>query len=190
MTTAVLAFCLGPFPDDHTYAFHSRKPDIQYSLVCHPHHIIYNMCAYFSFCSRISHLTGLQVEDLAVASPATVSRCGMVYMEPSALGIHPLVTSWLDRLPPGAREQRTVLQDMCDGLLAEGLALVRKQLKETVGSVNNNLVASCLNVMDSLLVPWTRTEGAVRLWYYYVTLSTCMLFLALRCQKHCRMQLA
>lgn len=40
-----------------------------------------------------------EVADLAVASPATVSRCGMVYLEPSVLGLQPFIDCWMKRLP-------------------------------------------------------------------------------------------
>lgn len=40
-----------------------------------------------------------EVADLAVASPATVSRCGMVYLEPAVLGLQPYLNCWVKGLP-------------------------------------------------------------------------------------------
>ena len=36
-----------------------------------------------------------EVEDLSQASPATVSRCGMVLLEPHELGHNVLITSFM-----------------------------------------------------------------------------------------------
>jgi len=38
-----------------------------------------------------------EVEDLSQASPATVSRCGMVFMEPKQLGHSVLITSYCNQ---------------------------------------------------------------------------------------------
>ncbi|KAL0019092.1 hypothetical protein WJX77_000912 [Trebouxia sp. C0004] len=100
-----------------------------------------------------------EVEDLAVASPATVSRCGMVYMEPTSTGLQPLATSWLDTLPPGAAEGKELLGKLWLDIVPEAVHFVRRHLKEPVTTVDNALVASCFSIMDALLKPYVRQEG-------------------------------
>ena len=53
-----------------------------------------------------------EVQDLAVASPATVSRCGMVYLEPSILGLSPFVRCWLRALPESVRGYKEDLHSL------------------------------------------------------------------------------
>uniref|UniRef100_A0A9J8CG81 Dynein axonemal heavy chain 12 n=1 Tax=Cyprinus carpio carpio TaxID=630221 RepID=A0A9J8CG81_CYPCA len=69
--------------------------------------------------------------DLSQASPATVSRCGMIYMEPSQLGWTPLVLSWMRTLPDPLQSQdnTTLLQQLFEWLLPPALVLLRKQCR-------------------------------------------------------------
>eukprot|EP00698_Gefionella_okellyi_P007651 TRINITY_DN186_c0_g4_i1.p1 TRINITY_DN186_c0_g4~~TRINITY_DN186_c0_g4_i1.p1 ORF type:complete len:3955 (+),score=1074.62 TRINITY_DN186_c0_g4_i1:43-11907(+) len=94
-----------------------------------------------------------EVQDLAVASPATVSRCGMVYCPPSTIGWKPYVKSWLDRLPQKMTEElKTFLWGQFDKFVDDGLKFVRKNCKEDIASVDLNLVVSLCMLYQSLVV--------------------------------------
>ncbi len=58
-----------------------------------------------------SHIP-LQVQDLAQASPATVSRCGMVYVDPGQLKWMPYVKTWLDTLSDKLRRETRLGSDI------------------------------------------------------------------------------
>lgn len=53
-----------------------------------------------------------EVQDLAVASPATVSRCGMVYLEPSILGLTPFTECWLRQIPTALKPYQEELSSL------------------------------------------------------------------------------
>ena len=84
-----------------------------------------------------------EVEDLSQASPATVSRCGMVYMEPIGLGTAALIDSWLQRLPAVLAPYREQLHTLCDWLLPPSLAYV-------VSKAHTQLVVSEMHMVDNL----------------------------------------
>ena len=101
---------------------------------------------------QLSPTTNLLFEpmDLEQASPATVSRCGMIYMEPSSLGWRPLVKSWMNTLPQTLNDQyKKILNDMFERFVDPCLQMLRKGgLKELVGTSDSNLVKSLMNLLD------------------------------------------
>ena len=95
-----------------------------------------------------------EVADLAVASPATVSRCGMVYVEPTQIGWKPLNTSWLEALPEEIRSKEnlvTVMDALFDWMVDPCIRFVRRNCKEVCGTADINLVQSTMRLISSLI---------------------------------------
>ena len=91
-----------------------------------------------------------EVADLAVASPATVSRCGMVYMDPADLGWRPYVKSWLRKLPVIIRDDyKEFFMKLFETYIDRGLQFVRAHCKEYVRSINLNLVVSVSRLIET-----------------------------------------
>lgn len=102
-----------------------------------------------------------EVEDLAVASPATVSRCGMVYMEPGALGNDVLIKSWINTCPPSFKLRKGVipaLEGFFKKYMDPMLKYVRKNCLEPVPTVDNNLVESVTRILDCYFSDYYENE--------------------------------
>ncbi|KAI9331944.1 dynein heavy chain and region D6 of dynein motor-domain-containing protein [Obelidium mucronatum] len=93
-----------------------------------------------------------EVGDLAVASPATVSRCGMIYMEPNGLGWRAVVTSWLKTLPKAVTPELVeTIQKMFDWLVPPSLEFVRLECRELVTTSDINMTYTLMNLMSCQL---------------------------------------
>lgn len=93
-----------------------------------------------------------EVMDLTQASPATVSRCGMIYMEPSTLGWRPLLESWLQSAPTEwAQPHSHNLYGMFDWLMDPLLYFVRKNCTQLANAGDANIVKCTINLIDMLL---------------------------------------
>lgn len=101
-----------------------------------------------------------EVADLAVASPATVSRCGMVYIEPGYIGLDPFVRCWLQKLPPAlqAPNNMEIMKNLFENFMKPGINWMRKNVREYVSTVNGNLVFSLLRFMDTFLEVYIKKE--------------------------------
>ncbi|XP_048507335.1 dynein axonemal heavy chain 6 [Athalia rosae] len=94
-----------------------------------------------------------EVMDLAQASPATVSRCGMVYLDPTELQWLPYVKTWASKLPwklvnDDVKEQ---IIDLFERYMDNGLTFFKKNCDHAINQVDISKANMLCALMESIL---------------------------------------
>eukprot|EP00927_Polykrikos_kofoidii_P016938 TRINITY_DN17697_c0_g4_i1.p1 TRINITY_DN17697_c0_g4~~TRINITY_DN17697_c0_g4_i1.p1 ORF type:complete len:2583 (+),score=405.07 TRINITY_DN17697_c0_g4_i1:3-7751(+) len=103
---------------------------------------------------KMSSLTTMvfEVEDLAAASLATVSRCGMIYLEQVDIGWRVLVLSWLDKLGDTVRDGcKSQFRSLFFGVTESMGEIISRKVSNPVLVSMNWLVLNTLRLCTAIL---------------------------------------
>ncbi|XP_071672368.1 dynein axonemal heavy chain 17 isoform X2 [Patagioenas fasciata] len=113
-----------------------------------------------------------EISHLRTATPATVSRAGILYINPADLGWNPIVTSWVDTRP--AQSERASLTLLFDKYLPVCLEKVKKGFKTITPVPEVTVIHTLLHLLECLLTPQTVPPDSPRDLYelYFVFACT------------------
>ena len=116
-----------------------------------------------------------EVEDLSVASPATVSRAGMIYFDIEGLGWKPYVDSWLEskRNQEGSADFTQTLQTLVDKFIGRVLEFKKLNVSEMLPLSPLSSVISLTKLFDTVATKTGLVAGAdgvlkiIEMWFTY-----------------------
>ncbi|CAF3566931.1 unnamed protein product [Rotaria sordida] len=109
-----------------------------------------------------------EVGDLQYASPATVSRCGMVFVDPKDLKYRPFWTRWCNLRDK--KEEQKSLNQLFDKFVPPLITLILEgiidgkqgeKLKQIIPLTNLNMTSQLCYMLESLLQPYENTSDAL-----------------------------
>ena len=116
----------------------------------------------------------IEVFDLQYASPATISRCGMVWVDPKNLGFRPFYERWVKvrcgdgvTVAPDHEDEAKLLTELFDRFVPACVAFVQKglvdgemgeKLKQVIPITDIDLVKQLCSCIDAFLPRFEDTE--------------------------------
>ncbi|KAK3599709.1 hypothetical protein CHS0354_037182 [Potamilus streckersoni] len=93
-----------------------------------------------------------EVQDLAVASPATVSRCGMVFVDSEELRWMPYVQTWMTQFKDKMKEETyEYIIELYKKYVDEGLKFAARKCSQMIPQPDISKVVTLCKLMESLL---------------------------------------
>ncbi|KAF6103026.1 dynein axonemal heavy chain 6 [Phyllostomus discolor] len=93
-----------------------------------------------------------EVQDLKVASPATVSRCGMVFVDPEELMWMPYVKTWMNGISKNLNEEtQEYILNLFQRYVDDGLNFVNKKCSQAIPQVDISKVTTLCCLLESLI---------------------------------------
>ncbi|XP_041102237.1 dynein heavy chain 11, axonemal-like [Polyodon spathula] len=92
-----------------------------------------------------------EISHLRTATPATVSRAGILYVNPQDLGWNPYVASWIDTR--SQQSEKANLTILFDKYVPPCLELLRSTVKTITPIPENSMVQTLCSLLDCLLTP-------------------------------------
>ncbi|XP_027732137.1 dynein heavy chain 8, axonemal [Vombatus ursinus] len=97
-----------------------------------------------------------EVHNIENASPATVSRMGMVYISSSALSWRAILQAWLKKRSP---QESTVILEMYDKVFEDAYTYMTLNLNPKMQLLECNYITQSLNLLEGLIP--SKEEGGV-----------------------------
>ncbi|XP_022915026.2 dynein beta chain, ciliary isoform X1 [Onthophagus taurus] len=109
-----------------------------------------------------------EISNLKTATPATVSRAGILYINPQDLGWNPYVTSWLETRTNQVEKSNLIM--LFDKYIPICLENVRTRFKKITPIVETTHIEMLCHLLDCLLSPINTPQDCPKEWYelYFV----------------------